>query len=58
MWMLGKSRGVGKWNHVNSWQVACNQSNEAFTRKAEPRRINTDHARPGRLQVLDSAAKL
>jgi hypothetical protein len=29
--MLGKSRVLGKWKTVNSWQAACNQSNRWFT---------------------------
>ena len=30
IWMLGKSRALGKWKSVKSWQAACNQSNEWF----------------------------
>jgi hypothetical protein len=29
--MLGKSRALGKWKTVKSWQAACNQSNDWFT---------------------------
>jgi two-component system, cell cycle sensor histidine kinase and response regulator CckA len=32
--MLGKSRRLGKWKTANSWQAACNQSNEEFTGRA------------------------
>jgi len=32
--MLGKSDALGKWKTANSWQVACNESNAAFTRRA------------------------
>src|SRR5579863_1392917 len=31
IWMLGKSLALGKWKTANSWQMICNQSNEAFT---------------------------
>jgi hypothetical protein len=31
IWMLGKSRALGKWKAVKSWQAACNQSNYCFT---------------------------
>jgi len=31
LWMLGKSRALGKWKTAKSWQVACNQSNHQFT---------------------------
>jgi hypothetical protein len=31
IWMLGKSRALGKWKSAKSWQAACNQSNEQFT---------------------------
>ncbi len=30
IWMLGKSRALGKWKTAKSWQAACNQSNEWF----------------------------
>jgi hypothetical protein len=32
IWMLGKMLWIGKWKTRNSWQVACNQSNEEFTK--------------------------
>ena len=31
LWMLGKSRALGKWKTANSWQTICNQSNAPFT---------------------------
>ncbi len=31
IWMLGKTRAVGKWKTAKSWQDACNQSNQQFT---------------------------
>ena len=31
IWMLGKSRALGKWKTAKSWQAACNQSNHWFT---------------------------
>jgi hypothetical protein len=30
IWMLGKSRRLGKWKTTKSWHAACNQSNEEF----------------------------
>jgi len=24
IWMLGKTRAIGKWKTTNSWQMACN----------------------------------
>jgi hypothetical protein len=31
IWMLGKSRALGKWKSAKSWQAACNKSNERFS---------------------------
>jgi hypothetical protein len=31
IWMLGKSRALGKWKTLKSWQTACIQSNQGFT---------------------------
>ena len=34
IWMLGKSRAVGKRKSAKSWQAACNQSNLRFTERS------------------------
>ena len=31
IWMLGKTRALGKWKGAKRWQVVCNQSNVRFT---------------------------
>jgi len=31
IWMLGKTRPLGKWKPAKSWQAACYQSNAQFT---------------------------
>jgi hypothetical protein len=31
IWMLGKSRALGKWKTAKSWQAACYESNARFT---------------------------
>src|ERR1022692_395634 len=33
IWMLGKTRALGKWKSTNRWQAACNESNAGLTNK-------------------------
>src|SRR5271169_5722280 len=67
IWMLGKTRALGKWKSANSWQAICNQSNLRFTNGlatvSEEVRVSDDWRSPktcrsGRQMILAAASDI
>ena len=65
IWMLGKSRALGKWKTAKRWQAACNESNARFTQCAcqklrlieAPGIFTLLHARSPSLQISERSQR-